>query len=257
MFLANIEPQEALYFLTTSHKIRVQIFSVIVHVTVERGRLRSFSLQEMSEASPLERKASLIFDPKLQRQRKEEQESRAARDKQLADYASKHQLQELFDSLSDAVTAGGPPGTEAEAQRRLFVFLNQRKQHREACKRRFEFSRFLEVDIRGKISFSVVIDAEVVMLGMRNAVNDRFVIEDKFPITWELFAQWETVLHQLTMHSTESPAVSPSYVTIRTDGRTSAFVAASAATKKIVEDLWNVAMELRQSSKGVNVFQPL
>lgn len=223
----------------------------------------------MSFRSPagLERKQSAIFDTKLQKQKKDETEQRALRERQQAEYASRHNVQELFSLMATAITANGQPATEEDANRRIYEFLLRRKQAKEASKRRIHFLQSIQVDIKPSISMTVEVSTSQstdVQLHMRNVLSSKYTLDDTVPLTWEQYAQWEAILGQLAMQAEDLPPVLPQnvLVSIRADGKATGFVVADdcpagKAAKKLADSLWNMCMELRQTSKRVGNFQLL
>jgi hypothetical protein len=223
----------------------------------------------MSFHSPagLQRKQSAIFDSKLQKQKKDESEQKATRERHQAEYASRHNVQELFTTIAAAITANGQPATEDEANRRIFEFLLRRKQIKEASKRRIKFTQNIRIEVKPNMSMTMEVSpssSSDVQLHMRNVLSSQYTLDDVVPLTWEQFAQWEAVLGHLAMQAEDLPPTVPQQVltTIRSDGKVTGYVVADdcpagKASKKLADKLWNLCMEFRQTSKRVGVFQLL
>lgn len=223
----------------------------------------------MSFHSPvgLERKQSAIFDSKLQKQKKDESEQKELRERQQAEYASRHNVQELFTAIAAAITANGQPATEDEANRRIYEFLLRRKQAKEVSTRRIQFTQKLLVEVKPNISMTMEVSASSssdVQLHMRNVLSSNYTLDDVVPLTWEQFTQWELILQQLAMQAEDLPPALPQQIlaTIRSDGKVTGFVVTDdcpqgKVSKKLADKLWNVCMEFRQTSKRVGNFQLL
>lgn len=223
------------------------------------------SFRSPTGSGSLERKPSAIFDTKLQKQKKDESDQRANRERQQAEYASRHNVQELFALMAEAITADGPPRTESEANQRIFEFLVRRKQAKEQSKQRIRFMDTIQVDVKPQISMrmSVNVAGAEVQLWMKKVLSSQYTLDDVVAISWEQFSQWEDLLSQMAMHADDrQPADAASLLaTIRSDGKVTGYVssegAAGKTVNKIGDKLWNLCMEFRQTSKRVGVFQPL
>lgn len=231
----------------------------------------------------LKRQQSSLFDVKAQLARKEENDRQAKQH----EYSEKHNLNALFEQFEAVLKAGGAPKNEDEAHERLLHFLVQRKEQKEQQRQLFAFRESIELCITGKSNViklkaavwapsvsgqrphcGVVGGTDVLLTMACTSVGNRHsLLSDDVAVDWERFEAWERILLQLAPladgNNDKNKALAVSaeqpYVAISIDGKSCTAVvrSASAAAKLVIDELWNFTMELRQVSRGVELFQPL
>jgi hypothetical protein len=197
------------------------------------------------------RSFSAAFDISQNRQRKEEQEQRLAREKQLAAYAEEHKLQLLFDELADVLRRGAPR-SDSEAEELIHQHLINKRTARLRSAERFSFQRSCHVQFSATRSITLNIGT---VANVRLVSGSRGIkIDVVLVLLPEQLGDFLILIKDFGAHALDS---SDNSFVVQLDGSRLVYVPVTKETSALADSMFSQLMILRQQQHHANVFQPL